>query len=198
MAQPIIIGLVGPSGSGKTTVCEHLRKRYGFVRIHAATPLKTAFKAIFGLTSEYLERPLVEETAAVLGGVTPRRFLEHLGNAIHEVAPLALPGLLHKKLVGMARMNGRGGPPRIVVDGIRRGSEASVVRAHGGKILRLDGWTLDPEKPCDASQELVQQDHTLGRLDSPKAMLADLDWLIKTYFLPDQEEAGCRAKPKVA
>lgn len=188
----VIIGLVGPSGSGKTTVCQHLIKRYGFVRIHAANPLKQGYCTIFGVPKAATEQPTVEEPAAYLGGVTPRAVLEQLGDRLHEVAPWALPKTLDKRLKNMERMDGRGGQARIVVDGIRRPNEAMIVRGHGGKIVRLDGAAVDPEKPCDATQALVDHDHTLCRFDTPKRMLKELDWLIQTYFLPDEldEDTG--------
>ncbi|MDE2096258.1 MAG: hypothetical protein KGL39_03365 [Patescibacteria group bacterium] len=185
---PVIIGLVGPSGSGKTTVCDHLRRRYGFVRIHAATPLKQAFCTMFNVPIAATEQPAVEEPVAYLGGKTPRQVLERLGVALHETAPLALPKTLDRRLKNMERLDGRGGPARIVIDGIRRQTEAMIVRGHGGKILRLDGGALDPAKPCDATQALVDYDHTLCRFDTPERMLKELDWILRTYFLPDEPE----------
>lgn len=185
---PVIIGLVGPSGSGKTTICEHLHSRYGFVRIHAATPLKQAFCTMFGLPRAGFELTDLNEPAAYLGGVTPRQVLEHLGERLHDVAPLALPKTLDKRLKNMERMDGRGGKARIVVDGIRRQTEANVVRGHGGKILRIVGADVDPLKPCDATQALVDYDHSLSRFDAPDKMLRELDFIIQTYFLPDEDQ----------
>lgn len=172
--RPVFIGLVGPSGSGKTTVSEYLRKHYGFERIHAATPLKTAFMALFSCGVHTTERPAVDEPLNILGGVTPRAVLEHLGTRLHEVAPMGLPNLLMNRLNSMLRV----GATRVLIDGIRQTSEGVVIQAMGGYVWRLDG-ELDPEKPCDISQQNVRADFVIPRMDGE-------DWERTLYGLLDE------------
>ncbi len=173
-----IIGLVGPSGAGKTTVCEYLEKEAGFVTTHVASPLKRAFCALFDCGSHLTERPYIEEPQAFLGWVTPRTVLEHMGNTLHEVAPAALPHLLLKKLTSMHRA----GEDRILVDGIRRATEAIVVRELGGVPWRLEGQGVDPGKPCDLSQATVKCDLTIPWLPSKKDLYAVLDKALTDFF----------------
>jgi dephospho-CoA kinase len=60
----MLIGLMAPAGSGKSRASNHLKKRYGFERIHAGQPIKDAMRLGFGL-----------DKAAVDGG---RKDLPHI------------------------------------------------------------------------------------------------------------------------
>jgi hypothetical protein len=157
-AGPMIFGLVAPSGGGKTTVCDHLRDKHCFVRIHVADPLKFAFCQMFNVGREFCEQPLIDQPAAFLGGVAPRTVLEHLGTRLHEVAPLALPMTLLDRVGDVLDANPAA---RIVVDGIRRQTEATAVRRLDGAVIRMEGKAVDPSKPCDLSQVEIAADYTL-------------------------------------
>ncbi len=161
--SPIVLGLVGPSGSGKSTVCSYLEKEYGFRRTHVAARLKLAFTTLFDCGAHNTEQPDIERPAAFLGGIAPRAILEHLGNTLHEVAPLALPLTASRRIEQMITSYGPGDDngPRILVDGIRRQTEADLVYSFGGKMIRMLGQGVDPEKPCDISQQAVHHDFTL-------------------------------------
>lgn len=157
--HPRIIGLVGPSGSGKTTACNYLTAEYGFDRIHIASPVKKAFCELTGLPLEYTEAPLIDQPCIRIGGATPRKVLEYVGTAAHNAAPLLLP------LVGGRRIDGmvHAGQNRILVDGIRRPAEGELVRRDfGGAVIRMVGTDVDPDKPCDISQQEVVHDFTLA------------------------------------
>lgn len=152
----IVIGLVGPSGSGKTTICEHMEQEYGFTTIHVAMPLKMAYCKMFRAPLTHTERPMVDVPQDYLGGVTPRVVLENLGTELHRVAPMALPLQLKSSLAALQRM---GSGYRILVDGIRRQTEADVVWQHAGRVWRAGVDTpIDLKKPCDVSQATIQCD----------------------------------------
>lgn len=145
----ILIGLVGPSGSGKTTVCSYLCSDYAFLPMHVAAPLKLSYCKMFNAPLSHTERPSIDEPKEYLGGVTPRVVLEHLGTRLHEIAPQALPLALEKRVKSAIR----NGETRILVDGIRRATEAAKVYELRGECWRLDGTEVDPDKPCDLSQQ---------------------------------------------
>ncbi len=155
--QPLVIGLVGPSGGGKTTACTRIQT-YGFLKIHAATALKRSFCAMFQVETAYCERPLVDIPAEFLGGVAPRAVLEHLGDTLHRVAPQALPDALDQRLTRMRNMK----KPWVLVDGIRRRTETDVIHRHGGKVIRVAGAAIDPNKPCDLTQADAEEDFTVN------------------------------------
>lgn len=173
---PVIIGLVGPSGAGKTTICEYLEKEYHFVTRHVAKPLKDAFCAMFNCSTAYTERPYIDQPQDFLGGVTPRVVLEHLGTKLHDVAPMALPIALQKAVTAMI---GRYGETHILVDGIRRESEADMLHTMGGVTWRLNRGEIDPDKPCDLSQDLIVCDHSVPAYDEYPELYAHLDERIK-------------------
>lgn len=172
--RPVIIGLVGPSGGGKTTVCEYLRSEYGFDITHVAWPLKRAFVDMFGVGMHVTERPYIEEQQAFLGYVTPRVVLEHWGTTLHAVAPAALPNLLHKKIASMIRL----GSTRILVDGIRRATEAEVVKLRDGTMWRAGAGEIDPSKPCDISQQEVPTDASIPWIEAEEDRYKFLDGLL--------------------
>jgi hypothetical protein len=173
--RPTFIGLVGPSGSGKTTVCEYLEKTHGFTLLHVAHPLKRAFSSMFQKPLSYTERPLIDQPADWLGGVAPRAVLEHIGTKLHEVAPLALPLTLQERLANMLKSNPGG---HFLVDGLRRGTEAEVLRDRGGRIWRVEG-PVDPDKPCDLSQAEVFCDINIPWRPAKEDLYALLDDTLK-------------------
>ena len=183
--RPLILGLVAPSGGGKTTVCDHLTKAHGFVRIHVAEPIKRAFQCMFGVGPEYCERPLVEWPADFLGGRTPRSVLEHLGTELHNIAPQAIPLAARdtiRRIIQSAPLwqSAEGViSARVIVDGIRRTTEADMVRALGGKIVRMEGRPVDPNKPCDLAQAEVAADFVLHFTDHLDALRLEIDEVVE-------------------
>ena len=173
--KPLILGVVAPSGGGKTTVCRHLEAAHGFLRVHVAYSVHRAFLAMFGVGPEYLRMPLIERPASFLGGVTPRLFLEQLGTKVHDIAPAATPGAA---LNIVSRIIDDNPGARIIVDGLRRTTEAKMVRLLGGHVLRIDGHAIDEAKPCDISQRDIVADYTLHFSADLDALHFEIDRII--------------------
>ena len=184
MTAPIILGLVAPSGGGKTTVCSHLKSAHGFILTHVADSLKLGFQVMFGVGPEWCERPLIEEPAPFLGGVTTREFLEQIGTREHQIAPLAMPLRARSEILRM--IENRPGA-RIIVDGIRRETESDMVRALGGHIVRMEGKPVDPGKPCDLSQAEVVADFTLQFTPLLRDLRIGIDAIIEQVMAPRVE-----------
>ncbi len=173
--EPIVIGLVGPSGGGKTTAGLRIQS-YGFIKTHVATPLKRGVREMFGVPGTYCERPLIEAPADFLGGVTPRAVLEHLGDQLHRVAPLAIPLDLDRRL---RRMTARLARPWVLVDGIRRRSETDIIHSHGGKVIRILGGAIDPNKPCDLAQLEAEEDFVVNFAPTKEELHMQLDVVLE-------------------
>lgn len=77
MTKRLIIGLAGQIGSGKTTAAEQLY-HIGFTRVRFAGPLKAMAKCI-GLNDQQVDGELKETPCDILGGMTPRRFMQLIG-----------------------------------------------------------------------------------------------------------------------
>ena len=169
--RPVFIGLVGPSGSGKTSICQYLEENHGFITMHVAMPLKWAFCRMFGAPISDTERPAIDEPKDYLGGVTPRAVLEHLGTRLHEIAPMALPLSLDKRLRRALRV----GASHVLIDGVRRDTEAEVIRRHTGATWRVGRVAVDPSKPCDLSQAEIECDHEIPNFDTYPELYAHLD-----------------------
>jgi hypothetical protein len=187
--RQLLIGLVGPSGSGKTTVCEYLEREAHFLTMHVASPLKQAYCRMFSVPVSHVARPSVDYPKEYLGGVTPRTVLEHLGTRLHEVAPMALPLSLQERVLSARSC----GVSRILVDGIRRASEADMVYALGGEVWRLSGGSIDPDKPCDMSQSLARCSAVVPWMDTKEQMYGVLDRLLSNYGGSDAGHGGARA-----
>jgi hypothetical protein len=173
--QQRLIGLVGPSGSGKTTVCTYLESNERFVTTHVASPLKWAYCMMFQAPLSHTERPEIDLPKEYLGGVTPRVVLEQIGTRLHEVAPMAIPLSLRKRVLALRR----DGVDNILVDGIRRKTEGMIIQSLGGTVWRLSGdGDIDPGKPCDLSQLQVAHDEVVPWLESKQAMFGVLDALL--------------------
>jgi len=172
--RPVFIGLVGPSGSGKTTICQYLEQDCGFITMHVAMPLKWAFCRMFGAPISDTERPAIDEPKAYLGRVTPRVVLEHLGTRLHEVAPMALPLSLDKRLNKATRV----GATHMLVDGIRRDTEAEVIRRRAGQVWRVGRTQVDVDKPCDLSQATIECDHIIPNFATYQELYRHLDTLL--------------------
>lgn len=79
MPKNRLVGLVGRAGAGKDTLALALVQRHGFTRRAFADPLKAAVSAITGWPLVALENRDFKEREDPLWGVTPRRFMQHLG-----------------------------------------------------------------------------------------------------------------------
>lgn len=150
-----IIGFVGWSGAGKSAAVNLLIARRGFVRLHAGQAVKRAIVAGWGLSDRQVDGDLRDVPAAELGGIIPRYFLEEIGRAATDAAPLAT-GLELKRRIDRVMKDS---VAKIVVDGIRRQSETDAVRNSGGMIIRIEGRAaLDADKPMDVIQAAITAD----------------------------------------
>ena len=134
----MIIGLTGLSGSGKSTAAQHLAHEHNWSRFKMATPLKIMLRSLYremGVADVEIERriegDLKEQRDPLIGNHTPRHAMQTLGTewgrdimgrdfwvSIASKAILALPG-------------------HVVIDDIRFDNEAKMIRALGGRVIKL-------------------------------------------------------------
>lgn len=171
---PILVGLVAPSGAGKSTVAKHLKKTHGFIGTHAGYPVKKAVQEGFELDEDHVDGHLKREPCATFGGTTPKIVLDHVGEAIANVAPEATANKLKERLKDMSAY------PRVVVDGVRQQSEADVIKAAGGHMIRISPQ-LKPKKkfPMDVRSQAIKADFSVDNTVSKKHTKQQLDKIIE-------------------
>jgi hypothetical protein len=164
----IVIGFVGPSESGKSEAARRLVERWGFTRVHAGQAVKDAAVAGFLLTRTQVDGRDINAPAWQLGEVTPRALLEAIGRTVHEVAPEATAERLLSDVVALPNWI-----TRVVVDGVRRPSEADAVRRLAGSVIRIrrPDRPGNPEFPLDKLQAGIEDD---GLITNPGVCLDDL------------------------
>lgn len=130
-SKRLIIGLAGQIGSGKTTAAQELY-HIGFTRIRFAGPLKAMAKCI-GLNDQQVDGDLKETPADVLGGMTPRRFMQLIGTEFGR--QMICDDLwIRAWSAAIDRL-----PEHIpvVCDDIRFANEAQAIKAKGGIVARM-------------------------------------------------------------
>jgi dephospho-CoA kinase len=158
---------MAPAGSGKSKAAKHLRKAYGFKRIHAGRPIKTAMRKGFKLSPDAVDGGGKEKPNMRLGGVRPRNVMEHVSEAVATHAPKATAVALHPKIT-KAMAAGRD----VVVDGVRQQAEADLIHKMGGHLVAIDtGHSPDPSKPMDMRQANLVADHVVSAPSGKKKEL---------------------------
>jgi hypothetical protein len=153
----MLLGVMAPAGSGKSKASKHLKKRYGFTRLHAGPPVKEAFQQAFGLDKAAVEGKRKDAPHIRLGGATPRAVMEPFSEGLANAAPQATAIALKPRLM-QALSQGQD----VVVDGVRQQAEADLIHQHGGKIVAIDsGRSPDPGKPMDLRQAQIVADHVV-------------------------------------
>lgn len=133
MTRPII-AFTGLIGSGKTTAAFRLIEEHNYRRVRFAGPLKDMAYA-FGLSYEQIDGNLKEKPCNLLGGKTPREFMQLLGTEFGR--NLIDPNIWIRAWEHAASQV----PPGIgiVVDDCRFPNEAEAVRRLSSKsrIVRI-------------------------------------------------------------
>lgn len=127
-----IIGLSGPIGCGKTTAARVLEEM-GYKRVRFAGPLKAMTHAI-GLTPEHTDGALKEVPCDLIGGRTPRFFMQRLGTEFGRQ-------MIADDLWIRAWKSAVASLPEdvpVVADDVRFANEAKVVRELGGVVVKID------------------------------------------------------------
>ncbi|NDE16971.1 deoxynucleotide monophosphate kinase, partial [bacterium] len=129
----ILLGLVGSKGVGKDTAAHYLVKKYDFVSMAYADPLKEACRVVFHLTSEQLHDRAKKEQVVEPWGKSPRQILQTVGTDLfrnHFHKDVWLWNLEHR--VRHSRRD------RIVVTDVRFENEMEHIRSLGGFLVRID------------------------------------------------------------
>ncbi len=162
----LIIGFVGRKRSGKTIASEAIRKRciannVPFKRHGFADPIRQ-FALNVGLTDEQVFGSEKETPLDMLGGKSPRQFMQLFGtefgrNMIHDKFWIAV---WMKTLPSLSR-------GIVAVDDVRFQNEADAIRAVGGTLVRIsrpfpDNQPVRDPHPSETEQDSIRVDYHIG------------------------------------
>jgi hypothetical protein len=171
---PRIVALSGVAGSGKTTAADYLGKRYGYVRVKFADPIKDMLRAI-GLTDRHLEGDLKEKPQHF--GKSPRFLLQTLGtewarDTIHQDFWV---NIWCNRVWDLLKQG-----KRVVVDDVRFANEILAVRALQGAIYRVETVRVTATANKDHSSENPISGHCaiIHNNDSIENLYAQIDKLL--------------------
>lgn len=152
--MPRLIGISGRAGSGKDTVADYLWKKYGFLKMSFADPLKRAASNMFGVKLEAFYDQEMKEEIIDFWGLSPRRMAQLLGT--EATKPVFGPDIWIKRfVVSYAPV---AATDHVVIPDVRFELEAHFIRAAGGQIvhLRRSGQSLDGETATHTSEDGIE------------------------------------------
>ena len=160
------VGLIGEKQSGKTTTAKIMREHHGFKEIAFADTLKHIAVQLFGLSSDMLWGETKETETKQLGGATPRKLLQVLGDCIRTDMVRRLPelkALPHSPLTRAALRKAelfKG--KNVVFSDVRSEDEAKAILEHGGflfAIVRKKEWETVKDNHWSESRipQLIQR-----------------------------------------
>ena len=124
-----IVGFCGLIGTGKTTAAIHLVERHAFVRERFAGPLKDMASVM--LSRDQIDGALKETPTDVLGGKTPRVFMQLLGTEFGRQ-------MIDEDLWVNAWVERVQRHDRVVADDVRFPNEAAAIRRLGGVLILIE------------------------------------------------------------
>jgi predicted kinase len=140
-----VVGLCGLIGVGKTTVAKHLCDDHGYTRVRFAGPLKEMGRVL--LSERQIDGDLKETPSDMLGGKTPRQFMQFLGT---EFGREMIDADLWVNAWRARAMQHE----LVVADDVRFPNEAEVIDS-------LDGILINIERPGILRQEHASEGQDL-------------------------------------
>ena len=159
MKKNTVIAFLARAGSGKTTATKYLIENHGAVHVSFAGPQKELARGLLEFSDEQLYGSL-KETIDERYGLTPRTFLQRLGNQARQVIGETVWIDAAVNTINQPFNEGR----LIVIDDCRYPNEAETIAAMAGghviKIISPDRTSVaDPHHPSEAGVDLVPEEH---------------------------------------
>ena len=124
-----VVGFCGLIGSGKTTAAQHLVNKFGYERVRFAGPLKDMSRAL--LSERQIDGDLKEVPCDVLGGKTPRVFMQLLGTEFGRQ-------MIDQNIWVNAWLERARKFDAVVADDVRFPNEADAIHKLGGTLILIE------------------------------------------------------------
>jgi hypothetical protein len=180
---PAVIGLYSPEArSGKGTVARVLVDEFGYTERQFSAPIKAAWTGLLesigcgDLVAATLEGPLKETALPRVGGLSFRKFAEHIGDGLRGDNPDLWIKIISEQL-GVDAFAGR----RVVLSDLRYPNEFTLIKTVGGSCVRVeraDGYTRGFKQPSEGRLDNHDFDYTL-KAHSPE----ELELLVRAMFM---------------
>lgn len=172
--QPLVIGFLGRAGSGKSTASKHIVSTFPHFKVVSfARPLKELAKLLLEFSDDQVFGSQEQkETVDPRYGLTPRLFLQRLGNGAREIVGqrVWIDALLNTIKQDYERSQAA---HAYVIDDMRYVNEAEEIttnRSIEGYVFKLecpDAQTAaDTNHPSEAQVDLVPEDLITKRIIS--------------------------------
>ena len=156
----MIVGICGQAQNGKTTLANHLVKKYGFVEVAFATPLKLACMHAFGFTHDQVFGKGKDITDDYWN-ITPRRALQFIGTNCFR-RHLGKDFWITRAEIDIIKLREKG--KSIVISDVRFPNELDLVKGYKGttvRVIRPGHEITESNHPSENSLEGIPTDFTI-------------------------------------
>ena len=157
------VALIGPQGSGKTSLARMLQRRYGYIGMGIAEPIKEiAGMAYPGLDKREM---LTLDTATGHRYISGRQILQEVGGALRQVDPL-----FWLRIAAKSYKHYRKGGHLVVIDDLRLAREADYLAGEFPELLIVAVYASDEQRAerlgkVLGSWDVTETDYVNSRYD---------------------------------
>ncbi|UTC28350.1 deoxynucleotide monophosphate kinase [Brevundimonas phage vB_BpoS-Gurke] len=171
-----LVAITGKRGHGKSTLAEVLTRR-GYAHVNFADPLREACTTVYGVSMKEMLDPVLKETPLQRYPYkSPRELMQRIGT---EMFRAYLDDTWVEAFRRSADAAIQAGAPGVVCSDCRFVNEASMIRAMGGRIIKV----VDPRR---TRNDLYSQHQSEIEIDQVEA-----DWTIyNERTVADLHQAG--------
>jgi len=165
------IGLLGRAGAGKDTAAVELRKRYGYVRVAFADPIKEVAFAVDPIVHTQPEPLRLSQVVHNLGWDAAKREFPEVRRLLQRIGLEAGRDVLGPSVwldIAMDRIRGLNRFNPIVVTDVRFRNEAETLRLAGFALVWIDRpGTEDGDHPSEHELSPQDADHVVTNDGAP-------------------------------
>lgn len=181
-----LVGLTGRAGTGKATAADYLRRQRGYLAMSFEDPARRMVESMMrdgGAPLSYARRHELKDLPIPGVGQSWRTLMQTLRV---EWAQHLHPDIWVRMAEARLQRERQYWPPtaRVVISDVRLPNEASLIRRHGGILLRLRRQDAGPTSLHDSEQhcDALAVDAEIDNDGSPDDLGAQLDAALRLFM----------------